>query len=288
MIREDLEISVERITVKYLFHNLSAKPVDAVVAFPLPALEGGTVEHVPLKLPSAGRDNFVDFRVWAAGVPIPTKAEIRAWHEGREITARVQAAGLPVSVIDENFQAAIKRLAPDKRAELEKSELLVSDDVGEPANPDRRYWPYWDTKVTYYWTQHFPAGATVQIRHEYRPVVGGSLITLSDPGDERVKPYCGGADAVKRIRDYKLKHPEHPPDEPVFTEKQIRYILTTAKNWRGPIGEFHLGVTTSGADDIVLTCMQGLRKVGPRRYELVRRQFSPSAELDIQILQVNP
>jgi hypothetical protein len=34
--------------------------------------------------------------------------------------------------------------------------------------------------------------------------------------------------------------------------------------------------------------MQGLRKVGPRRYELVRRQFSPSAELDIQILQVNP
>jgi Domain of unknown function (DUF4424) len=288
ILREDLEISVEQITVKYQFHNYETKPIDAVVAFPLPLLEGGTVEHVPMKLPAKG-DNFVDFKVFAAGRQTWPQAEVRAVREGKEITAQVKAAGLPVSVIDENFQAAVKHLEPAKRAELVKAEWLVSDDVGEAAaNPDRRYWPYWDTKVTYYWTQHFPASATIEVRHVYRPVVGGSLITLSDPGDERVKPYCGGANAVKRIWDYKLQHPNHKPDEPVFQERQIQYILTTANNWRGPIGEFHLGITTPAADDIVLTCLPGLRKVGPRRYELVRQNFRPAKELELQILQANP
>jgi hypothetical protein len=289
ILREDLEISVEQIRVRYLFHNYGAKPVDAVVAFPLPVLEGGLVEHVPLKLPSPDRDNFVDFKVFLNNnQAVPVKVEARAYHEGREITADLRAARLPVSVIDRDFQAAVKKLEPEKLAAFRKAELLVTDSVNESeSDPDRRYWPNWETRVQFYWSQHFPAGGTVEIRHSYRPVVGGSMITLSDDGTERVKPYCGGADAVKQIRDYKLAHPNLNPDEAVFLERQIQYILTTANNWHGSIREFHLSVNTLGTQDLLLTCMPGLRRIGQRHYELVRRDFHPEAELELSILQPN-
>jgi hypothetical protein len=288
ILREDLEISVEQIRVRYLFHNYGSKAVDAMVAFPLPVLEGGLVEHVPLKLPLPDRDNFVDFKLFLNSQPIPVKIEVRAYHEGREITADLRAAGLPVSVIDQDFQAAVRELAPEKLAAFRKAELLVTDSVNESeSDPDRRYWPNWETRVQFYWSQHFPAGGTVEIRHSYRPVVGGSMITLSDDGTERVKTYCGGADAVKQIRDYKLAHPNLNPDEAVFLERQIQYILTTANNWNGPIREFHLSVNTLGTQDLLLTCMPGLRRIGQRHYELVRRDFHPAAELELSILQPN-
>ena len=110
MEREDLEISVHRITVRYLFRNLSDKDVDAVVAFPLPDLEGGLVEHEPLQLPEKNKTNFVDFEVTVAGKPVATQMEVRAFHEGRDITDTLHAAGVPVSVIDAGLEAAIRKL----------------------------------------------------------------------------------------------------------------------------------------------------------------------------------
>jgi hypothetical protein len=43
---ERLRISVHRVTVDYVFRNTSDQDVDAVVAFPLPELDGATLEIV--------------------------------------------------------------------------------------------------------------------------------------------------------------------------------------------------------------------------------------------------
>ena len=38
-------------------------------------------------------------------------------------------------------------------------------------------------------------------------------------------------------------------------------------------------------DDMVVTCMPGLKRVAPARYELARSNFRPDRELDVLILQ---
>ena len=280
MEREDLEISTSQIRIRYRFRNHSNRDVSAVVAFPLPELEGGAVEHVPMNLPSH-KNNFVDFEVRVAGKILDAQTDIRAFHDGREITAQLRAAGLPLSVIDNSFESAVQKLTVAQRKQFEKDELIVTDDAsGSPL----RYWANWNTRVQFYWTQRFPAKSVVEVEHRYRPVVGGAYMTATDTGAERIRPYCGGADALTKVGLTKQHHPVAGPDQPALFERRIQYILTTANNWSGPIGDFHLTVVTADPDDIVLTCFPGLKQTSPTRYELQRTGFHPERDLDLLIL----
>lgn len=67
-------------------------------------------------------------------------------------------------------------------------------------------------------------------------------------------------------------------------ENRVAYILTTANNWSGPIGRFHLTVTTTSPEDLLLTCMDGLKQVTPTEWELVRERYRPTGELELLIL----
>ena len=264
--REDLQISVHQITVRYVFRNSSERDIDTTVAFPLPELEGGLVEHVPLQLPEKTKSNFVDFEVMVAGKPVEAKMEVRAFHEGRDVTDRLRSAGLPVLVSDEGMASAVRKLPAKQHTQFEKDELLVSDDVG---TANRRYWANWNTRVQFYRTQRFPARGTVEVQHRYRPVVGGAYMVPGDSIGSRTQPYCGSDTVTRRP----------------LRERQIRYILTTANNWKGPIRSFRLAVMADTPDDIVLTCMPGLKRLGPTRYELSSSNFRPDRELDVLILQ---
>ena len=280
---EDLRISAKRIDVRYVFRNTGPRNVNAVVAFPLPELEGGMATHEPLRLPSRDPVNFVDFRVRIAGQPVAAQAEVRAWHKSRDITDRVLALGLPVSVVDESFQAAVARLAPDRRRRLERDEWIVGEETGR--GKEQWYWPTWTTRVRFWWRQRFPAGAAVEVEHSYRPVAGGSFITANNSGASSVERYCGGADALAQVAKLKAKHTAAKEGDPVLFEKRVRYVLTTANNWSGPIRDFRLTVTAADPDDIVLSCMPGLRRVAPARYELQRTSFRPDRDLELLILQ---
>jgi hypothetical protein len=68
-------------------------------------------------------------------------------------------------------------------------------------------------------------------------------------------------------------------------ERRIQYILTTANNWSGPIRSFRLSVIPDSPTDIVATCVPGLKRAGPARYELLRSNFRPDRELEVLILQ---
>jgi hypothetical protein len=278
MEREELEISFHQITVNYVFRNLSDKDIDATVAFPLPALEGSHVEMEPMQLPSRDKLNFVDFEVFVAGKPVKPSTEVRAFdYHGHDITERLRAVGLPVSVIDPHFLDAARKLTAQQRAPFVKEDLLLSDNGG------REWWPGWTSKVQFYWTQRFPAKSTLEVQHKYRPVVGGAYITVTDAGESTIKPYCGGPETLSQIQAVKKKHPVKP-DQPAIYEKRIQYILTTANNWSGPIRNFRLTVIADSPDDIVLTCMPGLKRIAPTRYQLSRADFRPASELDLLIL----
>jgi hypothetical protein len=288
---EDLEISVHQITVRYVFHNDGDQDVDATVAFPLPALNGGTLYGEPIELPSPSLVNFVGFKATVAGEPVVPRVQIRAFTEkpDRDVTARIRKLGLPISVVDhKRIDAAVRRLPPNQVEELKTEELIIPNETldGSGKVVKTEYWPAWQMRVEYYWTQRFPANETVTVVHSYRPVVGGSYIVADNDGAQSVKPYCGGVEALSQIKKAKEKLPAKQDDIALW-ERRIQYILTTGNNWSGPIQRFHLAVLTDRPDDIVVTCTPDLRRVAPTRYELSRLNFHPDSELDLLILQAN-
>jgi len=246
-------------------------------------MDGGAIANIPIRIPSRDALNFVDFEVLVAGREIEPRTEVRAFFDNAEITSQLRSLGLPLSVLDGNVTVAVKKLSAQDRSRLEKNNWVDCS-----LTRDDKCWPYWQSRIQFYWTQRFPAGQTVSVRHTYRPVVGGSVIYRLDDGATSVQPYCGGADALDQIKRQKqLRAPADDNDRPVLAERQVEYILTTANNWSGPIRSFHLTVDSDSPDDTVFTCMPGLKRVAPTRYELVRSNFRPDRELQLLVLQLN-
>lgn len=73
---ERLRISVHQVNVEYQFRNTGSGDIDAVLAFPLPELDGATVENSAKQLPSKNPVNFVSFKVTVDGKPVSPKLEI--------------------------------------------------------------------------------------------------------------------------------------------------------------------------------------------------------------------
>jgi len=282
---EDLHISVRRITVKYLFRNTSNRDADVVVAFPLPEIDGGMIANTPVEIPSRDPLNFMDFEVTVDGKKIEPRVEVRAFTDAGEITAELRPLGLPLSVLDENFTAAFKKLSENDRADLEKTNLVDCPPAGRGECR-----PQWKSRIQYYWPQRFPANATVDIQHSYRPIVGGlgsgGAIYINQPYDQRIKEYCGGSDAIRQIERQRELHPAGGVEGQILTGRDIDFVLTTANNWLGPIRTFRLSVVTERADDIVVTCMPGLKRVAPTQYEAARSDFRPESDLKVLVLKL--
>lgn len=253
-----------------------------MVVFPLPEIDGGALANIPVDIPWRDPLNFIDFHLLVAGKSILAKAEVRAFFYGREITDELRALSLPLSTLDQNLTAIMSTRPTQVRAALEKHGWIDCS-----LTADHKCWPLWQSRIQFYWTQHFTAKASLAVEHTYRPVVGGGTIYGNDDGSASIQPYCGGPEALRRIKTQQQLHPAGGAnDRPVLVERTIDYILTTAKNWGGPIQRFHLSVIADSPDDIVLTCMPGLTRVGPTRYELVRSNFRPDHDLKLKVLQV--
>jgi hypothetical protein len=276
---EDLEISVHRVTVTYHFRNQTNTDIEATVGFPLPALDGGDLYNEPVHLPSKDPLNFVAFKVTVNGVPVKADVESRAFNNGRDVTARVQSVGLPTSAAAVLAGKALARLTSAQRASLQKDELIECD-----SSPRAECYPLWESRIQFYWKQRFPTGATVVVQHTYQPIVGGSYIVRYMDGKSNIEPFCGAPAGLSAIAEFKKHHPGKSEDAPILWENHIGYILTTANNWSGPIGKFRLSIVTASPEDLLFTCMTGLKRVSPTRYEFERSNFRPDKELDLLIL----
>lgn len=285
---EDLQISVHRIAVRYVFRNTTQHDIEGIVAFPLPDLDGADVYFVPMELPSGTQLNFVNFSAMADGKPIPAQIESRAFVGLRDVTARLRAAGLPVSVLLEPLNSALMKISPAERKQLEREGLIVQGDFNPPLSSTGKkgWYAAWTMRVRFYWRQRFPANKTVTLTQTYQPVVGGSYIGSGNDGSLSVKPYCGGAEALRQIEQVKQHHALNGGDFFLW-ERRINFILKTANNWSGPIRNFHLTVLSDDPEDITLTCTPRLKRVGATRYEFWQSDFHPSADLELMILQAN-
>lgn len=286
MVSEDLFLSTKEVRVKYVYRNTSPVEVRTRVAFPLPDI-GWEFGEAPVALPSPTSPNFVDFRTTVDGRDIPLEVEMRAVLEtGLDVTERVKAAGLPFLVT--NFEAwdALQATMPLALAKELRDEGVVWLDLEPDTGAISYLRPRWTLKTTFHRMQTFPAGKDVVVEHVYKPVVGGSVGAsyVYAQAEEKAairKDYCIDAafeGALDRMKASAGK------DE-LISERTMGYVLTTGANWAKPIGTFRLTIEKDSPEQLLTVCADGLKKTGPTRFELLRKDFSPEQDIRMMMLQ---
>ena len=125
----------------------------------------------------------------------------------------------------------------------------------------------WLLSTAYYWEQTFPAGKTIVVEHRYKPSVGTTAgVSFGYEGSEK-EP---GSKVSKQVlfqydddflRAYRKTKAADGSD--TYFENRIDYILTTASNWVGTIGKFHLVIDKGSPKNLVSFCGEDVKKIGP-------------------------
>lgn len=282
MAAEDLYVSPKQVRIRFEFTNDTDKDVDTVVAFPLPDVDMATFWASPLGAVIDDPVNFVGFKAAVDGKPVALSVEQRAFLKGKDVTALVAAAGLPVNLFAGDGYRKLDALPADKHKRLTAAGLVQGDGKTE-------FIPQWVVRTRFYWTQRFPARKAVVIEHSYQPVTGQSYFSAADAG----KPSYGGVgyciDAPTRaaIRAEAAERKQADPEGGGYlTAYQTDYILKTANNWNGPIGRFHLTLDKLKPANVLSLCWDGaLQKTGPTTFEATRTNFAPARDIRLLVLQ---
>ena len=274
MEKEDLFISANEVRVDYAFRNNDALERTYLVAFPMPQIDPQDYLESDISVPERNKENFMNFAVTVAGVRVEPKLEMRALSGGIDVTDMVRALGLPLNPLADETRKALASVPREKLADLiAMGAIAVSEEGASPA---------WSLKSTYYWRQKFPAKAALAVSHTYTPAVGGTFYYEDVNKDGTLaKDFCidgGTAKAIAR------KIAAGSKDNPYLMQRTIEYILTTGANWQGAIGDFRLVVDKGAPDAIVSFCMDGVKKIAPTQFEVRKKDFYPTDELRVLLL----
>lgn len=286
---EELFISQEEIRVVYQFRNTGESDQNILVAFPMPDIVPNFYSDVAY--PAGLEDNSYAFETTLNGQPVDVTLHEYAYAFGVDRTKLVKQLGLPLVPISSLATEAADALDEETRANLLHLGMLTPDEYDAGEGWEKHYYPAWIYKATYTWEGEFPAGEVVTVEHRYKPSVGGTVgVTFLgepyngyDPGKEYLSKYCTDEGFVAAV-EKTLTSPDEYWSAP-FTESWISYILTTGGNWGGgSIGKFRLVVDKGSEDNLVSFCGEGVKKIGPTTFEMVKEDFWPDKELDILIL----
>jgi hypothetical protein len=290
---EDLYISTEEVRVVYTFRNQSDKDQNILVAFPMPDIVPDF--YAPVAYPTGPADNLFEFETRFNGEPVSAELHEYAFAMGVDRSAIIRDAGLPLVPFTEGVGELADALPPPKIAELVHLGLLLEEEYDVGNGWEKHYFPTWTYRATYTWEGNFPAGETVTVEHRYKPSVGGTVGVsfLSepyegyDPAKAYLEKYCTD-DALKATLHKLLLSKDDLWSAPYY-ESWLSYILTTGRNWGGgAIGKFRLVVDKGDPSSLVSFCGEGVKKIGPTTFEMVKEDFWPSEELNILILRKRP
>ena len=279
MLSEDLYLSASEVRVTYRFLNHTDEGIETIVAFPMPDIEPGYVGDTGGILDEPER--ILPFITWVDGYAVHTEVEKRAVVGEADVTARLAALGVPLNPYGQDTLDALQALSETVREAL-AAEGLVS--LGGDAG-NRWAWPEWTLKTTHYWTQYFPPGEEMEIRHIYAPAVGGTTVTMVGnpqidwdvPDDGYAQTYCVD-EAVTAAARRGWASGLH------YSETWLDYVLVTGANWSGPIRDFRLVVDKGSTDNLVSFCAEGVTRISPTQFEVRHTDYTPTRDLNVLIL----
>lgn len=290
---EDLYLSFDRVRVRYTYTNHSTKPITLLVAFPLPdvPLEGTDPEWIEASYPDW---DMIDMKTLVDGKPAGLMRIDGARLNGKDIDKRLKELGWPiVHWADPGFASRLNALSADDKSELVGEGLLTTEYA-----PDGEVRPAWTVTTSFVRTQTFPPGVPITVEHSYTPMQGataGSGLGRDSrengrlaPDSEYVTKYCVD-DAFLRGYDRRRYLPSGAENETIYpTEQWIGYALTPGANWKGPIKRFRLTVDKGEPDRLVSLCMDGLRKISPTRFEVIKTDYEPDRDIDLLFVRMFP
>lgn len=276
LVREDLRLGLDRITVRYVFRNRSTSPRTLRVAFPLPPIDGAELVTSAQSLPDESTSNFVGFSVSVDGTALTPALEERAFIGTREVGDVLRKHGIPLNPMRRtDVEAALAKLAPAAKAELIAARLIPEEEGPEGG--------LWRSEAKFHWDQTFPPGRDLVVEHAYRPVNGSLLIGRSDLTDRSFRArYClddSGVAGLKRLLVGKGR-------DGLLNAAVVPYIVTTARNWAGAIGTFVLTIDKGAPTTLVSLCRSGLVKTSPTTFTFTATDYVPDE--DLRVLYVSP
>lgn len=280
---EDLYISEKEVRVRYRYTNHSAKDQELTISFPLPPVRAADEEKYGYtSLPDYAQ---LKFATTVDGKPVKFQVLRRGEIKGKDINRRLAQLGWPLDWITGTGEepAFVKGLTPAEKAQGVAEGLLRKAENGE-------HFPTWDVTTHVTRKQLFPAGKTVEVTHRYSPMIGGSVAGALLPSvrkefPEHLKRYCIDQDFLASF-DRKFAARAKDPDAPMaYSETWIGYVLSSGRNWRGPIKQFRLVVDKGKPENLVSFCMSGVRKISPTQFEVRRTNFEPKGDLEILIVE---
>ena len=286
MVSEDLFVSADEVRVRYVFRNRAPQDVRVTVAFPLPDHDLREDFYSDVAYPS-------DFATRVDGRAVAMQVELRALRNGTDHGALLAGLGVPIFDAANGIAGIERVLSALPKADRDR---LMALDLAEPTDDQVDgpiISPQWTVRETRFWEQVFPAGRDLVVEHSYRPGTGQATATgLVHPdylqgGDRQamIDRYCID-DAFLAAVDRGTRRAGG--GQPAFSEQWVSYILTTGANWRSPIGDFRLVVDKGDASHLVSFCGEGVRRIGPTRFEVRHRNWRPTRDLHILILRPIP
>ncbi|MBO4707700.1 MAG: DUF4424 family protein [Elusimicrobiaceae bacterium] len=282
----------DTVTVDYLFENITDKPVETTVFFPIPTI--GPINPYYMEYPH----NF-KFRVWINEKEIKPELSRKVTLDGTDVTKYFNLMGIDTYYkaitndpghnheVFTNIAEPLRKLPIEEQKKLEKLGMLakgcIEDEDGKCANnpdiyhlgPNPYYLAYkhYKQEVMYYWKQTFPPHKIIHVRHEYNPSVRTNSIGSPSSSVEKAK---GISEYESYVGDF-------------WTESS--YIITTANNWKTPIEKFNLlvwgrlGAAVSTYDK---DYKQTFVRVAPKNYLLETKQdFVPKSEISFELAYPN-
>jgi uncharacterized protein DUF4424 len=288
MASEDLYLSPKAVRVHYTFANDGGRDIDALVAFPLPDIDNYEYSESPIGTTLDSTPNFVGFKLTVDGRTVNAQVEQRATIDGRDVTAQVLAAHAPLDVVIGGNYDRLEKLPPADIARLKQAGLVEGNGGDDP------YHAKWTTKTKFYWTMHFPAGATVAVDHSYQPVTGQTFFTpyaLSDREEAAryAHDYCIDSGTRAAIESGLAAIKRASGNDGLYNQYTTDFVIRTANNWNGPIGRFHLTIDKLKPSNVLSLCWPGpLARTGATRFESTLTDFTPRADIKLLVLEQPP
>lgn len=300
MLQEILELSSEKITVRYRFLNESDHDIQTTVAFPIPDYEydPDTIDSIQ----SRAYSKFYNFKNWTDGKLVDVKRERKALIGTTDITEGLRNIGLTDNQIFETFgeQTSDGATAITSKQRDKVSELLFGISV---ENQDD---PFWKVSETIYWEQTFPKGKEIEVMHEYIPNRGNApnyissssrkefaqpipkAFSLSNKDAKSPKEACINKETIRAIQHKVNKILTKSPKSLVGVNLyDVEYILGTGRNWKGPIGNFILRIKKETPDQLVSLCFPGKPKqINPTTLEYMQTNYTPQDRLVVYFISV--
>ncbi len=271
MVSEDLYISIDKIRVDYEFHNDAVSDISETVLFPLPA--------AATEIDS----DFADvealhqsFKIWVNNQVVKPTRHVRAlWRTANTSTDITEALRTECHLSDAQIADTAHLLSneyDDKVIQPCLAKLTKAGIISSPREDEL----VWDSQIIYSWQQTFPAKQSIRVRHEYTPLVGGSLSGIasgdSEYAQEMQKTYCFDSSFWRKMAQSKYVYPYY---------QALGYVLTTGANWAKPIERFHLTIEKP-KDTLMSLCWDhSLKKISDTRFEAYKTNFTPTRDIDI-------